>query len=136
MQRGRPRASGPGDSSADNCATPGARPSWALYLKISREAKRAADFWFRCAPASLDWFVVEMPPGWRDVRGMRDRASRRGPVLIKQYANRRLYNTESATYMSLDDVSAMLRHGRSLVVREAETGQDITDAVLERLPWR
>ena len=56
------------------------------------------------------------------------------PVVIKKYANRRLYNTESATYMSLDDLSAMLRHGRSLVVRGAETGQDITDAVLEQHP--
>jgi polyhydroxyalkanoate synthesis repressor PhaR len=65
---------------------------------------------------------------------MPDRASRRDPILIKRYANRRLYNTESATYMSLDDLSAMLRHGRRFVVREAETGEDVTDAVLERLP--
>jgi polyhydroxyalkanoate synthesis regulator protein len=61
-----------------------------------------------------------------------DRPSRQ-PVLVKRYADRRLYNTESSTYMSFDDLAAMLRKDTRFVVREAGTGEDITAIILDRL---
>ncbi len=51
-------------------------------------------------------------------------------VVIKKYANRRLYNTESSTYVTLDDLGAMVRSDRDFVVFDAKTGDDLTHAVL------
>jgi polyhydroxyalkanoate synthesis repressor PhaR len=55
------------------------------------------------------------------------------PVPIKRYAGRRLYNTATATYMSPDDLRQMVRQGIRFTVREAETGADITRAILDSL---
>jgi polyhydroxyalkanoate synthesis repressor PhaR len=60
-------------------------------------------------------------------------ADNRPEVLIKRYAGRRLYNTETCTYMSLDDLADMLLSGRRFIVREAPRGEDITRDILERL---
>ena len=54
-------------------------------------------------------------------------------VLIKRYAGRRLYNTASLAYVSLDDLANMLLSGQRFVVVESETGDDITCAILDRL---
>lgn len=56
-----------------------------------------------------------------------------GPVLIKRYAGRRLYNTATAAYLSLDDLAGMILNGQRFIVRESETGQDITRDILDRL---
>ena len=48
------------------------------------------------------------------------------PVVIKKYANRRLYNTETSSYITLDLLSQMTREGREFVVVDAKTGEDIT----------
>ncbi len=55
------------------------------------------------------------------------------PVVIKKYANRRLYNTETSTYVTLDDLAAMVRGERDFVVYDAKTGDDLTHAVLTQI---
>ena len=53
-----------------------------------------------------------------------------GKVTIKKYANRRLYDTESSTYITLDRLAAMVREGREFEVVDAKSGEDITRQVL------
>jgi polyhydroxyalkanoate synthesis repressor PhaR len=52
---------------------------------------------------------------------------------VKKYANRRLYNTESSSYVTLEDLAAMVRHGRHFVVYDAKSGEDITRSVLTQI---
>ena len=54
-------------------------------------------------------------------------------VTIKKYANRRLYDTESSTYVTLDRLAAMVREGRDFVVVDAKSGEDITHQVLTQI---
>ena len=54
-------------------------------------------------------------------------------VTIKKYANRRLYNTESSSYATLDQLCDMVKEGRDFVVYDAKTGDDITRAVLTQI---
>jgi polyhydroxyalkanoate synthesis repressor PhaR len=54
-------------------------------------------------------------------------------VVIKKYANRRLYNTATSTYVTLDDLSAMVKSGTDFVVYDAKTGEDITRSVLTQI---
>jgi len=55
------------------------------------------------------------------------------PVVVKKYANRRLYNTESSSYITLDNLAEMVRLGRDFVVYDAKTGEDITRGVLTQI---
>ena len=55
------------------------------------------------------------------------------PVVVKKYANRRLYNTESSSYITLDNLADMVRQGRDFVVYDAKTGEDITRGVLTQI---
>lgn len=55
------------------------------------------------------------------------------PVRIKKYANRRLYNTETSTYVTLDDLAAMVRSERDFVVVDAKSGEDLTHSVLTQI---
>lgn len=55
------------------------------------------------------------------------------PVIIKKYANRRLYNTESSTYVTLEDLAQMVRADRDFVVYDAKSGDDLTHAVLTQI---
>jgi polyhydroxyalkanoate synthesis repressor PhaR len=55
------------------------------------------------------------------------------PVVVKKYANRRLYNTESSSYVTLEDLAAMIRAGRDFVVYDAKSGDDITRSVLTQI---
>jgi polyhydroxyalkanoate synthesis repressor PhaR len=54
-------------------------------------------------------------------------------VVIKKYANRRLYNTATSTYVTLDDLAAMVKSGTDFVVYDAKTGEDITRSVLTQI---
>jgi polyhydroxyalkanoate synthesis repressor PhaR len=54
-------------------------------------------------------------------------------VTIKKYANRRLYDTESSAYITLDRLAAMVREGREFEVIDAKTGEDITRQVLTQI---
>jgi polyhydroxyalkanoate synthesis repressor PhaR len=56
-----------------------------------------------------------------------------GPVIVKKYANRRLYNTESSSYITLENLAEMVRHDRDFVVYDAKSGEDITRSVLTQI---
>jgi polyhydroxyalkanoate synthesis repressor PhaR len=55
------------------------------------------------------------------------------PAIIKKYANRRLYNTESSSYITLEHLAQLVRDGREFVVQDARTGEDITRQVLTQI---
>ncbi len=55
------------------------------------------------------------------------------PVVIKKYANRRLYNTDTSSYVTLDDLAEMVRSDRDFVVYDAKTGEELTRAVLTQI---
>jgi polyhydroxyalkanoate synthesis repressor PhaR len=55
------------------------------------------------------------------------------PVTIKKYANRRLYNTGTSTYVTLEDLASMVKSGENFVVYDAKTGEDITRSVLAQI---
>ena len=64
---------------------------------------------------------------------MKKTATGDGPVIIKKYANRRLYNTESSAYITLEHLAAMTREGRDFKVIDAKTEDDITHNVLTQI---
>jgi polyhydroxyalkanoate synthesis repressor PhaR len=55
------------------------------------------------------------------------------PVTIKKYANRRLYNTGTSTYVTLEDLAGMVKNGEDFVVFDAKTGEEITRSVLTQI---
>lgn len=55
------------------------------------------------------------------------------PIIIKKYANRRLYNTAKSSYVTLDHLAQMVREGQDFVVNDAKTGEDITRGVLAQI---
>jgi len=55
------------------------------------------------------------------------------PTTIKKYANRRLYNTGTSTYVTLEDLAAMVKQGEDFLVYDAKTGEDITRSVLAQI---
>jgi polyhydroxyalkanoate synthesis repressor PhaR len=56
-----------------------------------------------------------------------------GPVVIKKYANRRLYNTQTSSYVTLDHLAQMVKEGTEFEVQDARTGEDITRSVLTQI---
>ena len=56
-----------------------------------------------------------------------------GPIIIKKYANRRLYDTSTSCYVTLDHLSDLVREGRDFEVRDAKTGEDLTRQVLTQI---
>jgi polyhydroxyalkanoate synthesis repressor PhaR len=60
-------------------------------------------------------------------------AQRVPPVVIKKYANRRLYNTDTSAYVTLDDLATMVRSERDFEVYDAKTGEDLTHSVLTQI---
>jgi len=56
-----------------------------------------------------------------------------GKVLIRKYANRRLYNTSASRYVNLEDIAAMIRNGTEVQVLDAKTGQDLTRVTLTQI---
>jgi polyhydroxyalkanoate synthesis repressor PhaR len=55
------------------------------------------------------------------------------PITIKKYANRRLYNTGTSTYVTLEDLAALVKKGEDFLVYDAKTGEDITRSVLAQI---
>jgi polyhydroxyalkanoate synthesis repressor PhaR len=55
------------------------------------------------------------------------------PFVIKKYANRRLYNTKSSTYVTLEHLAEMVKDGIDFEVRDARSGEDITRSVLTQI---
>lgn len=60
-------------------------------------------------------------------------AAEDGVAVVKKYANRRLYNTASSSYVTLDDLSKMVRDGDDFVVYDAKTGEDLTRSILTQI---
>ncbi|WP_205910773.1 polyhydroxyalkanoate synthesis repressor PhaR [Paroceanicella profunda] len=60
-------------------------------------------------------------------------AEKQAPVVIKKYANRRLYNTSKSTYVTLEHLAEMVREGTDFVVNDAKSGDDITHSVLTQI---
>jgi polyhydroxyalkanoate synthesis repressor PhaR len=55
------------------------------------------------------------------------------PIVIKKYANRRLYNTATSSYVTLDDLAKLIKDGGDFAVFDAKTGEDITRSVLTQI---
>jgi len=55
------------------------------------------------------------------------------PVVIKKYANRRLYNTQTSSYVTLDHLAHMVKEGTEFEVHDARSGEDITRSVLTQI---
>lgn len=60
-------------------------------------------------------------------------AEKKKPVVIKKYANRRLYDTETSAYITLEDLCKRVKQGREFTVVDAKTGQDLTRQVLTQI---
>jgi len=60
-------------------------------------------------------------------------ADEKQPITIKKYANRRLYNTGTSTYVTLEDLAVMVKNGEDFVVYDAKTSEDITRSVLAQI---
>ena len=63
----------------------------------------------------------------------RDKPDAAKPVVVKKYANRRLYNTATSSYVTLDDLAKMIKEGGDFVAHDAKTGDDITRSVLTQI---
>ena len=59
--------------------------------------------------------------------------SKKEPIVIKKYANRRLYNTDTSTYVTLEDLAQMVRAERDFVVYDAKTSEELTHTVLTQI---
>src|ERR1700686_3186665 len=57
----------------------------------------------------------------------------RKPVVVKKYANRRLYNTATSSYVTLEDLARMIKEGGDFVAYDAKSGEDITRSVLTQI---
>ena len=60
-------------------------------------------------------------------------SEKKDAVVVKKYANRRLYNTETSSYVTLDDLAAMVRSDRDFVVFDAKSSDDLTHSVLTQI---
>ena len=55
------------------------------------------------------------------------------PVVVKKYANRRLYNTATSSYVTLDDLAKLIKEGGDFIAQDAKTGEDLTRSVLTQI---
>ena len=100
-------------------ACPAASDASALqrYKKVA-EPRESAYF-----DGRIGWVLVMSEPLTKTVE----------PITIKKYANRRLYNTGTSTYVTLEDLATMVKTGEDFVVYDAKTGEDITRSVLAQI---
>ena len=82
------------------------------------------------AHMSENWLCLKPGQGKRVIHMAEEKKE---PVTIKKYANRRLYNTGTSTYVTLEDLAAMVKIGEDFVVYDAKTGEDITRSVLAQI---
>jgi polyhydroxyalkanoate synthesis repressor PhaR len=87
------------------------------------------------APSETAYFDrCHKPPAGAGRGGSDQRmAKSEGPITIKKYANRRLYNTGTSTYVTLEDLATMVKTGEDFVVYDAKTNDDITRSVLTQI---
>ena len=81
-----------------------------------------------CISAILDAFQTNIA-----VRQAMAKADKTDPIIIKKYANRRLYNTSTSKYVTLDDLSQMVKAGTEFQVVDAKSGDNITRSVLTQI---
>src|SRR6059058_6421057 len=55
------------------------------------------------------------------------------PTIVKKYVNRRLYNTATSSYVTLDDLATLIKEGGDFIVHDAKTGEDLTRSVLTQI---
>ncbi len=55
------------------------------------------------------------------------------PLILKKYSNRRLYDTRNSCYVTLEDVSAMIRSGEQVQIQDAASGEDVTAFILTQI---
>lgn len=77
--------------------------------------------------------MVILPAAARPEPNPLDMAKSEEPIIIKKYANRRLYNTGTSTYVTLEDLAVMVKQGEDFVVYDAKSGEDITRSVLAQI---
>ena len=82
------------------------------------------------AQRSGNWLCSKPGQGKR-VNDMSE--DKKEPVTIKKYAKRRLYNTGTSTYVTLEDLATMVKNGEDFIVYDAKTGEDITRSVLAQI---
>src|SRR6185312_1488774 len=90
----------------------------------------------RCGVVSLSGEHARLGEACIQHRGTyvsEDKTKNEGPVIIKKYANRRLYNTQTSSYVTLDHLAAMVKEGTEFEVQDARTGEDITRSVLTQI---
>ena len=63
----------------------------------------------------------------------RDNPDGAKPVVVKKYANRRLYNTATSSYVTLDDLAKLIKEGGDFTAQDAKSGEDITRSVLTQI---
>src|SRR5665213_895896 len=73
------------------------------------------------------------PPGSPPAGSPESGSSGKAPITIKKYANRRLYNTATSSYVTLDHLCQMVKDGVDFIVYDAKTGEDITRQVLTQI---
>ncbi len=64
---------------------------------------------------------------------VRPRRKKDDVIVVKKYANRRLYDTGRSSYVTLDDLCEMIKEGQEFVVTDAKTGEDLTQSVLTQI---
>lgn len=77
--------------------------------------------------------MVDAPATSPDQATESSKGAASNTVVVKKYANRRLYNTETSSYITLDNLAEMIRAGRDFVVYDAKSGDDITRGVLTQI---
>lgn len=107
--------------------------NWRFFDLFARDAE-AVSALPRChktvAQRSGNWLCSKPGQGKR-VNDMSE--EKKEPVTIKKYANRRLYNTGTSTYVTLEDLATMVKNGEDFVVYDAKSGEDITRSVLAQI---
>src|ERR1700716_1186301 len=77
--------------------------------------------------------ILRIPYSTRSSSSVHAMAKSDQPITIKKYANRRLYNTGTSTYVTLEDLASMVKAGEDFLVHDAKTGEDITRQVLAQI---
>jgi polyhydroxyalkanoate synthesis repressor PhaR len=90
--------------------------------------KAAKSLWFTAQRFAGPLFDTDLFDGW-----LSNMANDKQPTTIKKYANRRLYNTGTSAYVTLEDLAEMLKKGEDFVVYDAKTGEEITRSVLTQI---
>jgi polyhydroxyalkanoate synthesis repressor PhaR len=89
--------------------------------------------YFYCDAVSPRFFATGAPDMTAVLPKPDPPSPKKEAVVIKKYANRRLYNTETSAYVTLDDLAGMVRSDRDFVVFDAKTGDDLTHSVLTQI---